>query len=92
MKIVGNKNFECETCEIGEMPKSFSRKLNAKASKPLQLIHSDLAGPVGPLSRVGYKYVMNFVDDYSNCSFVYFLNEKSNACMGLEKFPADVSP
>ena len=57
------------------MSKSFSRKLDAKANKPLQLVHSDLAGPVGPLSRDGLC-VMNFVDDYSNHLFVYFLKKE----------------
>ena len=30
----------------------------------LQLIHSDLAGPITPESKDGHKYVMVFVDDY----------------------------
>ena len=30
----------------------------------LQLVHSDLAGPITPESKDGHKYVMVFVDDY----------------------------
>ena len=31
---------------------------------PVQLVHSDLAGPITPKSKDGHKYAMVFVDDY----------------------------
>ena len=34
---------------------------------------------------------MNFVDDFSGCSFVYFLKNKNDACSAIEKFIADVA-
>ena len=33
--------------------------------------YSDLASPIQPLAKEGYKYVLNFIDDYSG--FVIFL-------------------
>ena len=92
MAISGEKNFQCETCVLGKMPKSFNRAPDEKASEPLMLVHSDLAGPIDTQSKDGFKYVMNFVDDFSGCSFVYFLESKADAHKALEKFLADVAP
>lgn len=38
---------------------------NRRAAAPLQLVHSDLAGPITPVSNEGRKYAMVFVDDFS---------------------------
>ncbi len=92
MSINGNKSFKCETCVQGKMPKSVSKVQDKKADKPLLLVHSDVAGPIGPECRDGYKYVVNFVNDYPGCSFVYFVRNKSDTVLAIKKFLADVAP
>ncbi len=92
MKIKGELKFDCDTCTLGKMSKSFNRKPDVKATQPLQLVHSDLAGPIGPMSSGKHKYVINFVDDFSGCSFVYFLQEKSDTFKAIQMFLCDVSP
>lgn len=44
---------------------------------PLQLIHGDLCGPLSSPSFFGFKYFLNFIDDISKCTWVYFLKLKS---------------
>ena len=41
-----------------------------RKTKILALIHS---GPIQPLAKDGYKYVINFIDDYSGITMLYFL-------------------
>ena len=63
-----------------------------KATAPLELVHSDLAGPVSPASIEGCKYSIVFVDDYSGATFLYFLRNKSDATKATAKFLADMTP
>lgn len=83
---------ECEVCIQGKFTQTRNRNPDARAKAPLQLIHTDLAGPVATESLDGYKYVQSFTDDYSNAMFVYFLRKKSDSVQATEKFLADVSP
>ena len=43
----------------------------------LQLVHSDVRGPMQTESLGGRKYFATFIDDYSRCCNVYFLKHKS---------------
>ena len=86
-----NEDFFCDICCKGKQPHlPISKDPNSRATKPLELVHSDLSGPVTPTAKDGFAYCMNFVDDYSGMVFYYFLKKKSDATRALEKFLADV--
>ena len=78
MKVI-KKKFTCTTCPLSKPVVYRSRKADERATRPLEFIHSDIAGPINPVARDGVKYIINFVDDYSGCCFVYFLKQKSDA-------------
>jgi transposase InsO family protein len=42
-------------------------------SRPLELLHMDLFGPVACLSIGGSKYGLVIVDDFSRFTWVFFL-------------------
>jgi hypothetical protein len=44
-------------------------------SRPLELLHMDLFGPVAYLSIGGSKYVLVIVDDFSHFTWVFFLQD-----------------
>jgi hypothetical protein len=46
-------------------------------SRPLELLHMDLFGPVAYLSLGGSKYGLIIVEDYSRFTWVFFLHDKS---------------
>ena len=54
-----------------------------RSTGKLQLIHSDVCGPMSTESIGGKKYFVTFTDDYSRCCLVYFMKHKSEM---LEKF------
>ena len=58
---------------------SRSEKPDAKTKVPLALVHTDLSGPVVPISRDGFKYCIAFTDDFSGAVAVYFLKNKTDA-------------
>jgi hypothetical protein len=39
-------------------------------------VQSDLCGPFPAGSFSGFKYFLTFIDDYSRCTWVYFLKLK----------------
>ena len=92
MKITTKAKLECDTCVQGKMSQYRNRELDRRATSPLQLVHSDLAGPITPESKDGHTYAMVFVDDYSGALGVYFLKNKSDAVRATEQFLADTAP
>lgn len=59
-----NKTEKCITCIKGKQTRQIAREAGTRAKKLLQLIHSNVCGPI-PNSDSGYKYFVSFVDDYS---------------------------
>lgn len=56
----------CGACQIGNIKKtSFKSKNFVSTSRPLELLHIDLFGPVGTDSINGKKYGLVIVDDYN---------------------------
>lgn len=91
--IKGSKDeFFCDVCHRGKMPHAAIVKTpDARATKPLELVHSDLSGPITPRAKDGFEYSIGFVDDYSGMVFYYFLKKKSDATRATAKFIADVA-
>jgi transposase InsO family protein len=55
-------------------------------SRPLELLHMDLFGPVAYLSIGGSKYDLVIVDDFSHFTWVFFLHDKSETQSTLKLF------
>jgi hypothetical protein len=65
---------------VGKAKKgSVPKHSDFRASRPGELIHSDLCGPISPISARGYKYFIVFVDDYSRFCTVFLMKQKSEA-------------
>ena len=79
------KNF-CGPCQLGKQTKSSHPKVNVIAtSRPLELLHVDLMGPIRIESMGGKRYIMVVVDDFSRYSWVEFLREKLEAYDKMER-------
>ena len=74
------------------MCQSRNRKPDEKPNKPLEFVYCDLAGPIDPVAKEGYKYTLSFVDDYTAINIVYFLKQKSDTLEATEKFLSDTAP
>jgi hypothetical protein len=46
-------------------------------TRPLEMLHMDLFGPIIYISIGGNKYGLIIVDDYSHFTWVFFLQDKS---------------
>jgi hypothetical protein len=64
----------CEGCLVGKQHReSFPKESMSRAKQPLELIHSDICGPIEPASLGKNRYFLLFIDDYSRKTWVYFL-------------------
>nr|GFB17522.1 hypothetical protein [Tanacetum cinerariifolium] len=71
------KDHLCSSCELGKAKrKSFHTKLTPSSKRRIQLLHMDLCGPIRVASINGKIYVLVIVDDYSRCTWTYFLRSK----------------
>lgn len=69
----------CETCAYGKHARLPFKSSNSRSENKLDLIHSDLCGPMENKSIGGARYFMTFIDDFSRKCFVYFLKSKKEA-------------
>ena len=70
----------CEGCIFGKKHRdTFPVGKSYRARTPLEIVRSDIFGPMQTTSIGGYKYFLAFIDDYSRKTWVYFLKHKSDA-------------
>ena len=92
MKIVDDQEITCEVCTQGKMCQYRNREPDQRAKGSLEFVHCDLAGPVEPAAKDGFKYALSFVDDFTGTNFIYFLKQKSDTVEATERFLADIAP
>ncbi|KAI5314395.1 hypothetical protein L3X38_043571 [Prunus dulcis] len=84
-------NGVCAGCQMGKQHRDWFPKEQAwRAKNPLELIHTDLCGPMQNESIAGNKYFMLLIDDHTRMSWVYLLRHKSEALICFRKFKAMV--
>ena len=67
----------CHRCKVGKSTcQPFSASSSKRTSQILEVVHSDLAGPMQTKSIQGSYYTATFIDDHSNHAVVYFLKSK----------------
>ena len=69
----------CEPCLSGKMNANPFPSSTTCATKPLELIHTDLHGPFRTQIMSGYRYWITFIDDCTSFQAVIFLKAKSEA-------------
>ena len=79
----------CEGCLLGkQFKKGFPKELSLRAQKPLELIHTDVCGPIKPSSLGKSNYFLLFIDEFSRKTWVFFLKEKSMLFKNFKKLKA----
>ncbi|XP_065091273.1 uncharacterized protein LOC135712243 [Ochlerotatus camptorhynchus] len=76
--------FTKETCEVR---RPFNNE-GTRETEVLQLVHSDLCGPMEEESIGGSKYFLSFIDDASRKLVVYFLQSKTEVLECFKEYKA----
>lgn len=81
----------CGDRMIGKQTREAIPKISSwRAKEVLELVHSDICGPITPASHTGKKYFLSFIDDFSRKGWVYLLTEKSQAFESFKDFKSKV--
>ena len=78
----------CKGCAKGKNIKNPFSKSETKTKGMLELIHSDVCGPMSSTSLSGFEYYITFIDDYSRKTWIYFLKAKSEVFEKFKEFKA----
>ena len=69
----------CKNYQIGKMGKTSFKRKKYQSKDVLEIVHTDLCGPIGVENYSGEKFFILFVDDYSRMMIVMYLREKLEA-------------
>jgi len=82
-------NESCEGCLLGKQHRlPFSTDKAWRGKDLLELIHTDVCGPMRTPSHHNNRYFILFIDDFSRMTWVYFLKAKSEVFGIFKKFKA----
>ena len=59
-----------------------------QTERPLQIIYSDLCGPLQIPSITGSRYFITFIDDFTRFTIIYFIKSKVNAFNAFKTYKA----
>jgi hypothetical protein len=77
----------CPACLTGKMSvKPHPKHSASRTTKPLQLVHSDVVGPMRNASLSGARYYVVFIDDFSRYCWVAPLKHKSGVLNAFRAF------
>jgi hypothetical protein len=66
----------CRGCTLGKHAKATFPSNEHKSKEILDLLHSDVCGPMLVASVIGSMYYVSFIDDFSHKTWIYFLKTR----------------
>jgi hypothetical protein len=66
----------CKGCVLGKYTKIAFPSSDSRAAGILDLIHSDVCGPMSLASLNAFLYYVVFIDDFSRKSWIFFMKTK----------------
>jgi transposase InsO family protein len=80
----------CKGCALGKNIKKPFPSSNNRSKEILDLIHSDVWGPMPVKSLGGSLYYIIFIDDYSRKTWLYLLKTKDEVFSKFQEFKAGI--
>ena len=80
----------CEACLMGKMAKTPFTGYVERASDLLEIIHTDVCGPMSIPARGGFHYFITFTDDLSRYGYIYLMRQKSETFEKFKEFQNEV--
>jgi hypothetical protein len=78
----------CEGCALGKFTEASFPNSDTRSAGVLDLVHTDVGGPMSRASLSGREYYLTFIDDYSRKTWIYFLKTKSEVFKRFQEFKA----
>ncbi|KAG2406196.1 Retrovirus-related Pol polyprotein from transposon RE1 Retro element 1 [Vigna angularis] len=89
MMVPSLKNIQvldCESCQLGKhVRSSYPKRSETQCDFPFSIIHSDIWGP-SRVTSFGFNYFVTFIDEFSRCTWVYLMKERSELLSIFKSF------
>ena len=82
--------YTCELCLMGKMTKTPLFGVMERANDLLEIIHTDVCGPMSVEARGGYRYFVTSTDDLSRYEYIYLMKHKSETFEKFNEFQSGV--
>lgn len=79
---------QCRTCLLGKQTRFPFKGGVSNTYQKLELVHTDVCGPMSEPSLNGSRYFITFTDDLTRMSWIYFLQAKTEVADVFMKFKA----
>ena len=80
----------CEPCLMGKMTKTPFSGTMKQATDLLEIIHTDVCGPMNIKACSRYHYFLTFTDDLSRYGYIYLMKHKSETFEKFKEFQSEV--
>ena len=80
------KSIVCSDCQLAKSHRLPTQLSNFRASKPLELVYTNIWGHASVKSISGAKYFILFVDDYSRYTWFYSLQTNDQTLPIFKRF------
>ena len=88
--LSGTPTF-CEAYTLGKMKKlPFELQDGPHTTHPLEMVHTDVGGPITPITQEGHRYWIVIIDDFTCFPWVYFMKHKSKALGIYNQWRTDI--
>lgn len=89
-KNVMENNRVCDVCmRAKQMRKPFAKE-RTRATRALEIIHTDVCGPIDLRTWDGNKYFITFLHDYAHHTTVYLMKGKYEVCERIKEYIEEV--
>jgi transposase InsO family protein len=78
----------CKGCALGKYTKTAFPSSDNRETSILDLIHSDVCGPMSLASLTGFLYYVIFIDDFSQKYWIFFMKTKEQVFSRFQEFKA----
>ncbi|UYV78679.1 hypothetical protein LAZ67_16002366, partial [Cordylochernes scorpioides] len=79
----------CDDCCVAKSTKEPHKPIrNIRSKRPLELVHTDICGPMPVISIGGSAYFLTFIDDYSRKITLFCLKHKNEVLKHFESYLA----
>ena len=84
-------SLECESCQLGKHTRvSFPKRLEPRSKSLFELVHTNVCGPSRTASTLGFRYFVTFIDDFSRCTWLFLMKNRTKLFSMFQKFFAEI--
>lgn len=88
LKVNIDERF-CEPCVLGKQTRlPYPPRKEIRSERILELVHTDVSGPMSEPAHDGSRFFVAFTDDFSRASMVYCMKQKSDVFDKFQQYVA----